>query len=250
MAADPGRVVDDEDPAQLLRAQLDRVRSLREARPADSAATALLPALRRWQSQRLALTYADLAASERYGPATAFFLTDLYGDRDFTERDLSLERAYPFMAKLLPNAALLPVARAIELHALTAELDRALCRALLDDPGAKSGITEAASARAYRRCANRAQRLRQIDILLAVGERLDRVVGKPLLRRLLRLARRPAHASGFAELQDFLERGFAAFKHMAGAGEFLAAIEQREKRILERLFAGSPHPFDLAQDAR
>jgi hypothetical protein len=248
MPADPERIVGDEDPAQLLRAHLDRVRALREVRLADSADAALLPALRRWQSQRLARTYADLAASERYGPATSFFLTDLYGDRDFTERDLSLERAYPFMAKLLPNAALLPVARAIELHALTAELDRALCRALLDESGVKSGITEAAYARAYRCCANRVQRLHQIDLLLAVGERLDKVVGKPLLRRLLRLARRPAHASGFAELQDFLERGFAAFKHMAGAGEFLATIEERERRILERLFAGNPRPFDLAQE--
>jgi hypothetical protein len=236
-----------DDPALQLRTQLDRLRALRESRSAQDAANALLPVLRRWQALRLARTYADLSASERYGPATAFFLSDLYGDRDFTERDRSLERAYPLLVKVLPDAALLPVARAIELHALTAELDHALCEALLEEPGIKSGITEAAYARAYRRCANRAQRLRQIELLLAVGERLDRVVGKPLLQRLLRLARKPARLGGFAALQDFLERGFAAFKEMGGAGEFLATIEQRETRILEQLFASAAAPFDLTQ---
>jgi hypothetical protein len=87
--------------------------ALRETRSALDAANALLPALRRWQALRLARTYADLSASERHGPATAFFLSDLYGDRDFTERDRSLERAYPLLVKVLPDAALLPVARAI-----------------------------------------------------------------------------------------------------------------------------------------
>jgi hypothetical protein len=71
-------------------------------------------------------------------------------------------------------------------------------------------------------------------------------VGKPLLERALRLARRPARAGGFGQLQDFLERGFSAFKQMGGAAEFLATIERRETRILERLFAGTARPFDLA----
>jgi hypothetical protein len=245
MAGARERSADREDPARLLRIQLDRVRALREARVAEGETDALLPALRRWQAQRLARTYADLAASARYAPATAFFLSDLYGERDHTERDLSLERAYPMLVKVLPAAVLVPVAGAIELHALTGELDRALSKALLSDRGAaKGGITEASYAGAYRRCANRPQRLRQIELLIGIGARLDRVVGKPLLQRMLRLARRPARAGGFAELQDFLERGFSAFKHMQGAGEFLATVGQRETAILERLFAGAPHPFD------
>lgn len=237
-----------ESAAQLLRTQLDRVRAQRELRIAGGASAALLPRLRRWQAQRLARTYADLLASARYGAAASFFLTDLYGERDYTERDLSLERAYPLVVKFLPDAALLPMARAIELNALSAELDRALCDALLGEPVPKPGITEEAYASAYRRCANRPRRLRQIDLLVSVGEHLDPIVGKPLLQRMLRLARKPARVGGFAQLQDFLERGFVAFKQMGGAADFLAIIEQREKRILDRLFAGDPHPFDLARD--
>ena len=104
MPADAERVAHADGPAQMLRAQLDRMRVLREAQRAERAAGVPLAALRRWQAQRLAGTYADLAASERYGPATAFFLSDLYGERDFTQRDLSLERAYPLIVKLLPDA--------------------------------------------------------------------------------------------------------------------------------------------------
>ncbi len=61
----------------------------------------------------------------------------------------------------------------------------------------------------------------------------------------LRLARRPAQIAGLHELQDFLERGFRAYRHMNGAGEFLDAVETRETRILERIYARDPKPFRL-----
>jgi toxin YoeB len=43
--------------------------------------------LRRWQSARLAHTHADLLHSPRYQPAADFFLNELYGDRDFRQRE-------------------------------------------------------------------------------------------------------------------------------------------------------------------
>jgi hypothetical protein len=204
----------------------------------------MLAQLRRWQAQRLARTYADLAANPRYAPAAAFFLAEIYGDRDFTERDRAVERAYPVIEKTLPKAALAPIDRAMELHRLSAQLDTALAGVLAEKPGAKDRLTEAAYAEGYRRCGRRAERERQIELLVAVGKDLDRVVQKPLVRRMLILARRPARAAGLGELQDFLERGFDAFRHMRGAAEFLQTIETREKRILERLFAGHARPFD------
>jgi hypothetical protein len=60
---------------------------------------------------------------------------------------------------------------------------------------------------------------------------------------MLALAAKPARVAGFGELQEFLERGFDAFRHMGGAAEFLQTVETREKAILERLFAGHPRPF-------
>ena len=217
---------------------------------ADKAAAATLPALRRWQAQRLARTYADLQADERYAQAAAFFLTDLYGDADFAARDQQVRRAYPLIAKALPKAALAPISDALELHALSAELDGKLCEVLAAEFGAKARITDALYAESYRLCRNRAQRLRQIRLIVSVGKDLDRVVARPLLYRMLLLARRPAHSAGFGELQDFLERGFVAFRRMGGAEAFLQTIEKRETLILERLFAGKPHPFDVTTAAK
>ena len=214
------------------------------AAPQPQRVAAMLPVLRRWQAQRLARTYADLSADPRYAPAAAFFLSDIYGERDFTERDRSVERAYPVIRRTLPKAALVPIERAMALHELSVQLDTALCGVLVGELDVKDRITEAAYAEAYRRSSTRAQRLRQIELLVAVGADLDKVVAKPLVRRMLVLARKPAKVAGFGELQTFLERGFDAFRHMGGAGEFLKAIETREKRILERLFAAQPKPFD------
>jgi hypothetical protein len=215
------------------------------AAPQPEQVAAALPLLRRWQAQRLARTYADLAADKRYAPATAFFLSDIYGERDFAERNRAVERAYPWMRKTLPKAAFAPIERAMQLHDLSVKLDAQLCGVLLAELGVKDRISADAYAQGYRRCDNRAQRLRQIELAVAVGTDLDRVVAKPLVHRMLALSRKPARAAGFGELQEFLERGFDAFRHMGGAAEFLKAIETREKAILERLFAGHPRPFEL-----
>jgi hypothetical protein len=67
----------------------------------------------------------------------------------------------------------------------------------------------------------------------------------PLLHTTLKLLRRPARAAGLFELQDFLERGFTAFRAMSGADEFLETVGSRERAIMERLFAGDPAAFEL-----
>jgi hypothetical protein len=86
---------------------------------------------------------------------------------------------------------------------------------------------------------------RQIELLGSIGKYLDHVVRKPIIRTLVRLARRPAHAAGFGTMQEFLERGLDAFEAMHGAGEFLATLREREVRAMERMFAGTPDPFEF-----
>ena len=57
------------------------------------------------------------------------------------------------------------------------------------------------------------------------------------------LMRHPARAAGLAVLQEFLERGFSAFRKMHGAGEFLATIDRRERALMDAIFAGDDAPF-------
>jgi hypothetical protein len=55
--------------------------------------------------------------------------------------------------------------------------------------------------------------------------------------------RKPAQMAGLADLQDFLERGFFAFREMNGADAFLALLRERETAILNRIFSSAPEPF-------
>jgi hypothetical protein len=100
-------------------------------------------------------------------------------------------------------------------------------------------------AEAYRHAGRRADRERQIALTSKIGEYLDGVVRKPIIRGLVRLARGPAHAAGFGLLQEFLERGLDAFEAMHGATEFLGTVRSRERRAMERLFASTADPFEF-----
>ena len=223
--------------ADAMRTHLQRLKALRGA---GAPALARVSELKRWQTQRLDRTYADLRAQPRYRDAMAFFVADLYGPKDFSARDAAMLRILPAMVRILPARAVETAALAIEIEALSEELDHRLAAAL-DAP-----LDEASYARAYRESSTPEERRRQIALVVDVGERLDALVRSPLVYRTLKLMRRPAKLAGLASLQDFLERGFHAFEAMDGADEFLGTIEARESAILKRLFSGEAEPFSLA----
>lgn len=216
-------------PAAALKRHLHALKSLR----GDHRATpSRLKDLKRWQSERLAASYADLSHQPRYREATRFFLHDLYGPKDFSHRDEAMMRILPAMSRLLPRVAVETAALAIELEALSEDLDHRVAAVLESGP-----ITEATYAEANRRVVRREERERQIDLIEAVGHRLDVLVRKPLVLRTLQLMRGPARAAGLSDLQDFLERGFSSFHAMHGADEFLAVLRSRETAIIDRIFS-------------
>jgi hypothetical protein len=200
--------------------------------------------LREWQANRLRQTYDDLLHSPKYGRACAFFLTDIYGARDFSQRDADAENAYNSMRKYLPERLLSTLSKAIELNNLTQELDAQLLDVLVHQLGVSDEMTIAQYAEAYRICDNYGARAYQIDLLMELGSGLDNLIRIPMIGLILRAARRPAIATGWGELQGFLERGFAAFKEMGQASPFLQIVEERERAILDRIFAADPNPFD------
>ncbi len=183
--------------------------------------------LQSWQTARLARTYRDFHEDPRYSPAVAFFLSDLYGPQEFSHRDQDLARAWRYLKRALPAAAMKVLGQAIELDVLTLELDHAVVRALGAAP-----VTEATYAAAYRVVDDQTSRIRQIDLIISVGDDLDRIVRRPWLGPLLKAAHVPAHAAGFGALQDFLERGYGAFRQMHGAERLLSVIRERETRFM------------------
>ena len=219
--------------------QLERARALHEERAASPELAAALDRLALFQSRRLNATYADVAGEPRYARAIAFFQTDLYGPGDFSRRDAALARVVPLMVRVLPDGVIATISGAMELSVLSHELDRAL----LEKLPARAALSVATYCAAYRALANRGARERQIALIVAVGRALDRYVGKALTRSALAAMRQPARVAGLSALQDFLERGFAAFRQMAGADEFLATVETRETALMNAIFSGDRAPF-------
>jgi hypothetical protein len=231
--------------AQQLRDSLTRMQNARARSLNDAPLRERLLQLKRWQVARLSDTYADLLVHPRYGPSTEFFRNDLYGPKDYSQRDRDVERIYSTMTKIMPAGALQAVATALELEALSEELDLELTELLGNKLAVNGNLTAEQYAEAYRSSGRRSERELQITLISKLGNDLDRLADVPLLYTSLKFMRRPAKLAGLGTLHEFLERGFNAFKRMAGAAEFLGIIVQRETRIMEQIFSRNPAPFSL-----
>ncbi|MEG2154707.1 MAG: hypothetical protein RRY41_07010 [Burkholderiaceae bacterium] len=215
-----------------LSAGLARVIELRRRLAADPALAAHWCSLKHWQSARLAQTYPDLLASSRYHDAAQFFLDELYGARDFEQRDAETLLVVPKLAKRLPERAVESLLAAVELDELSETLDSQMAERLTGE------ITPASYAAAFRAVGSRSQRLEQVAAVEKIGVTLDKLARVPLLRATLHLMRGPAAAMGLAHLHGFLEKGFDAFSTMKGAKDFLATITHRETVLIDRIYAG------------
>jgi hypothetical protein len=194
--------------------------------------------LQRWQAQRLQRTYADLYAIPRYRAAIEFFVHDLYGPHEYAQRDRDLQRVLEPWQHILPMRAMQAVTNALELEALTQELDLAMIEKL-----GNNEVNVEKYAAAYRAVNRHNDRKHQIAFIIECGKALDALVANPWVRRALRLAKIPARVAGVSELDEFLERGYEAFAKMQGVQELLNAIELRETTIMNNLFAAHVDPF-------
>lgn len=208
----------------------------------------LIAYLSAWQSLRLSRTYADLLNDEEFRAACRFFLTDIYAPRDFSQRDHDGTRIYNFMNRFLPEASLQPLFLALQVNRMTQELDRALAETMQQQMGVKEGFSMHQYDEAYRLCDNYDQRRLQIDLIVETARHLERVRRLPFIGMTLRMARKPALRLGWDEMQDFLERGFLAWRSLPRPDLFVHTIEQRERAILDRIYGlpgGAPesNPF-------
>ncbi len=224
-----------------LRAHFAAARAERAAARSTAASADDRLAVRRWQQQRLAITHGDLLASDEFGPAARFFLSELYSTEDLTQRDADIERVIRILVKFLPDKALATLAAALEMDALSELLDARLAKALREQcrNDAALTITAESYALAYRAMGDHDLRLRQIALTEEIGIALNKLARMPLLAGLLRMMRGPAHAGGVGGLHEFLERGYAAFAHMKDGRAFIQTIVERERAEHRRLTDGS-----------
>jgi len=207
---------------------------------ADEKLTQRLVELQDWQRQRLDACYDDLRQTPRYRPACDFFLDELYGGKDFRERDRQLSRVVPVMRRFLPDHLLMAVGDAMRLQAVSLEFDLDMAELLLD----AAVMDQPAYAKAYREQGAWDERIAQIELIEGLGQVLDETVHRPMVHRLVRMMKGPAVLAGFGALQGFLTRGLDAFARMHGADYFLETITSRERSALEAMRDGADWPFE------
>lgn len=222
-----------------LEQQLRAVKAERQDARREPALLAARTALKRYQAARLARTHADLLAAPGTHDAAVFFLEELYGAHDLSQRDVDLERIIPAMQRMLSYEALHAITEAIVLDALSERLDTAMARML----GPQFG--EADYLAAHRKVTGAAERTRQLDLVQELGGSLCALVRIPLLSVTLSIMRTPARLAGLGDMQQFLERGFATFKRMQQPKAFVATIVGRERAVLANISAGRADPFEV-----
>jgi hypothetical protein len=230
------------DAAQRIRASVAAVGELRNACHADPALAQAVITVKRLQARRFEGTYPDLLAGPPYADAARFFLQELYGDKDYAERDAQFARIAGTMQKVFPEQVVATALALAELHALTEQLDHAMGRAWLSAGVRNAGSEAARYLHAWRTVGRRTDRETQLRVVMVIGHDLARLTRAPGLRLLLKMMRGPAAAAGMGSLQKFLEAGFDTFgamsRHKNGAEGFLSTIETRERRLIAQWFDG------------
>ena len=223
--------------AHQIHDALQAVSQLRQQHAADPALAQASATIRRFQARRFQASYADLMHSPRYKAAAAFFLQELYSDKNYAERDQQFARIANTIARIFPQTVVNTAAALAETHALTEQLDDLMARQWLADRAEHPQSSECARyIRCWRGVGDAAARQRQLDVVLHLGHALNRLTNTLGLRTLLKMMRRPAAAAGLTTLQQFLETGFDAFAGMRGADNFLKVIAERESAWIRSLF--------------
>lgn len=224
------------DRANSILSALTTVAQLRNAQTANPELNRRVLLLKDYQARRFASSYPDLLQATRHRPATEFFLRELYGPQDFSDRDAQFAKVVPALVRLFPDEVVRTAEHLARLHALTEQLDTAMAGKLSND----TAITRMNYVYAWNACGQPEDRRQQLELTMAIGRSLESLTRRQRLRHALHLMRLPARAAGLAALQRFLEGGFDAFAQMKSAELFLSTIEQRESRLASALWQADP----------
>lgn len=226
------------EPAETIRNAVAAVGLLRVQTAASPALLAAVKQVKLFQARRFRATYADLLGSDDYGPATQFFLDELYSDKDFAQRDAQFAKIAGALQTLFPKQVVQTAVTLAQLHQLTEELDHQMGISVLS---ASSADEVATYLQAWNTVGRQPDRQLQLKTVLSVGLELERLTRTPGLRLMLKMMRRPAHAAGLGALQTFLEAGFDTFAAMSGkkqlVASFLSTIEERESKLIQVFFS-------------
>jgi hypothetical protein len=190
--------------------------------------------LQAFQSKRLRRDYRDLSAIAQYTPVGEFFFEEMYGPRDFSERDASARRLQHFL-HMLPGVHLRDIEEVLELLELTVSLDDQLAQMMHADM-APLDFDEPTYEAYYRRQDNYDERLRQLDLVRSCLLNVFHLSRSALLGVALHRSRLVARLTGIEAVHTFLTKGYDALRGMQSIDHFSDTIYSRELKRLDRIY--------------
>lgn len=220
-----------------LRQQLYQAKEERLKASQNLTAMSARYAIKTYQTNRLKITHMDLLNDPGTQKAANFFLTELYGTKDLTQRDKDIEKLIPLMETAFPLNTLETITQAMVLDALSETLDSQMANRL------GTQFTEEQYLEAFREVGTKEDRERQLALVESLGVSLCKLIRIPLLSTTLKMMRVPARLAGIYSLHEFLEGGFTTFQSTRNPDLFVQALVQKERAILNNIYTNSAQPF-------
>lgn len=195
-------------------------------------------ALQIFQTRRLRRDHQDLARRSEYRRLAEFLFTDIYGPRDFSERDRQMKSLTPLLRRL-PGLTSRDMVQIFQLLDFSDRLDELLVDQLLV-MGARPDFSEDTYEEAYRMAGNHADRQRQLDEVRDVLLHVHRLARNMLLGPALDSSHLLANAAGLGEIHTFLQHGYHALRPVRNILSFVETVDIRERERLERIFLAVP----------
>jgi len=212
-----------------IRQAIGSVEELRAEAAQSVELSRALHDIKTLQAKRFAATYHDLLNSPTYSGCAQFFMTELYSERDYDQRDRQFAKIAGAIEMAFPQPVIATTVALARLHQITETLDLAMARQWQREQAPSRAIRY---YRAWRVLNCPQQRQWQLDTVLSIGRKLGELTRRRSLRLLLKMMRHPAELAGLSDLQTFLENGFDRFRQIAKADEtlqtFLDTIQTRE----------------------
>jgi hypothetical protein len=190
--------------------------------------------LQTFQSERLRRDHADLAVDPQYQAIGEFFFTEMYGPRDFSNRDSQARRLLQFV-NVIPGLTLRDVEPALSLLDLSNRLDDEViaCLVELDAP---LTFDEHSYERAYRLADNYDLRHEQLELVRTALYNVHHTAHNPLIRLTLERTSGLAERLGMADIHTFLRKGHEAIQPVRDIYRFVETVYVREKDRLDRIY--------------
>lgn len=214
----------------------------------DYELNAVLNEVQSWQRMRIQRSHSDLFAQPKNQLMADYFLTQLYGGKEFKMLAVQLARILPKAEKLeslIKESALKTGAMGIDAAVLAIELDLHLAQWLVAH---NLPVTEKNVMIAYRTIDETAERHTQVKNLKQICYLTDKYLNSFFLQKAFQLAKSTVYRMNYQLLYDFVDAGFNAMKPLNSVGSFIDPFCAREMLIIERINAdksGKITSFDV-----